>query len=1144
MYNINMENIFRPKQLEKKENTDPNMEMRSLSIDKERIKEVEVYFLLKSLFQGSKKTFLASGTFSNQPLGIEQLSKDKSVAEIVQKILINDIDSSSNLRGVRTLDGSLARVPSELRNSIARLPEDVKKTLIKYTSSQFDENTKSNINEFNRIRREYAIQQSFFQLLDSKPDFGVVGKFISDIEVQDDNDKKFIDQLNIYALEYRRQNFLNKLFSQLSDDKPDFNTILKDIKSLSGSASEKDKELLSIVSEITVNYELLYNKEEVIKSIDFNTPIKEALNKVNSIQIRPKIGDIDLISQINDLKEQIRKFYENITPLQSLDKITSIRESYTSKSPEQILSCIKDLPDGENYEIETKNILLREYEDYLSSKGLLTSELVTKIKEQTKPIFDGEYNLVELGKNEQAKEYLMKNFSKTFFPLFQSLRANPKFRNKLEDYIVGKDENGMRKRLQFVQSLKELEKQRPLTDIERTYIESVEQLTKFNPYLVALSNEALGETDEYLRNHFDTLSKNTWDSLEDGSYVPALQIGTGPNGLAFFGEIARYRPDLAEQMLIVDVGNQPGGPFAIPNGPAWELNSANRRGPRQAVMPDQPGESEKKTVRAYGSPVSRWYPGERKQDQNVRQGSINTTVDYFPTPDDLSTLRYPTNEELQIILATQSAMLFKQATFDTRLVKVVPNKNSKIKGDKIVTLEKINENGEKEIKKIYTDAIINSSGLGEPFYGFKIEGSQAEKIIQKTKDSEGFPKFSDTLTAFRALADRRNESMRPPRVIVMSGSGNSTDVLIEYLGELFASGNPQVRNVEKIYVIATGGLSQRPRYAKINDVKARNGKDNLIEFVSARIGDVGFKNSRTKDPSKEQVQLYDEKGQLIKNNEGQVILADAFIANTGFKPKFDDIYKSYLESGESLVNKSPNRPIDAITLPTNKGVSVADQLKKDPNILFIGTASNPSFNSVEKLAQLPVDAREALLRNGAENAVAIGFRAPDSQAAARIFIDKREISLEKVNREVKKETWKMKPDNSNSKSWEVPLIIDPERLRIADNVYSEDDMLSSLVVYNLQNIEMLDSKDEPLSGEYKFEVTKGHDNKSLKVDYMEGDKVNQTLVDMITMMLKNKYIQNYTISGFNKKRIDQKLRLVLKFRNGKIDSRGSAVQVG
>ena len=1143
MYNMTMENIFRPKQVEKKEDTDPKMEMRSLSIDKEKIKEVEAYFLLKSLFQGSNTSFLTSVS-NNQLVGISSISKNSTVAEVVKKVLNNELDGLSRIRGVVTNGGSDLKIPEQLRVSISKLPKEIKDVLTKYTSSQFDTNTKPNVDEFDRIRREYAIQQSFWTLVDSKPEYNQLTQFISEIETQDDRDKKFIDQLNNYTLEYRRQNFLNKLFNQLSESNPNFGAILKEIKLISESASEKDKELLSIVNEITVNYELLSNKEEVIKSIDFNTPIKEALSRVDSLQIRPKTGGIDPISQINDLKEQIRKFYENITPLQSLDKVTSLRESYSSKKPEQILSEIGKLPESENYEIEARNILLREYEDYLSSKGLINSELSEKIKSLTKPIFDGEYNMVELGKNEPAKEYLMKNFSKTFFPLFQSLRSNPRFKNKLEDYIVGKDEGGIRKRLQFVQNLKELEKQRPLTDIERTYIESVEQLTKFNPYLVALSNEALGETDEYLRNHFDTLSKNTWDSLEDGSYVPALQIGTGPNGLAFFGEIARYRPDLAEKMLIVDIGNQPGGPFAIPNGPAWELNSANRRGPRQAVMPDDPGESEKKSVRAYGSPVSRWYPGERKADQNVRQGSINTTVDYFPTPDDLSTLRYPTNEELQIILATQSAMLFKQATFDTRLVKVVPNKNSKIQGDKIVTLEKINENGEKEIKKIYTDAIINSSGLGEPFYGFKIEGSQAEKIIQKTEDLDGFPKFSDTLTAFRALADRRNESMKPPRVIVMSGSGNSTDVLIEYLAELFASGNPQVRNVEKIYVIATGGLSQRPRYAKINDVKARNGKDNLIEFVQARIGDVGFKNSKTKDPFKEQVQLYDEKGQLIKNNDGEVILADAFIANTGFKPKFDEIYKSYLEKDESLINKSTNRPVDAITLPTNKGVSVADQLKKDPNILFIGTASNPSFNSVEKLSQLPVDAREALLRNGAENAVAIGFRAPDSQAAARIFIDKRDIELAKVDKEVKKEVWKMKSDTSKVKSWEVPLTIDPERLRIADNVYSEDDMLSSLVVYNLQNIEMLDQAGEPLYGEYKFEVIKGSDNNSLKIDYMENDKVNQTLVDMITMMLKNKYIQNYTISGFSKKRIDQKLRLVLKFRNGKIDPRGTAVQVG
>jgi hypothetical protein len=48
-------------------------------------------------------------------------------------------------------------------------------------------------------------------------------------------------------------------------------------------------------------------------------------------------------------------------------------------------------------------------------------------------------------------------------------------------------------------------------------------------------------------------------------------------------------------------------------------------------------------------------------------------------------------------------------------------------------------------------------------------------------------------------------------------------------------------------------------------------------------------------------------------------------------------------------------------------------LRADPSIVFVGTASDPRFNQ-DKFAQLPDEPRNALLRNGAENAVAIGFR--------------------------------------------------------------------------------------------------------------------------------------------------------------------------
>lgn len=1140
-----MENIFVPKIQPEKKAPQTEMEMRSLTMDKEKIGRVQPYFKLKSALQGSNEKFLQNYNYS-EPIGVN--STNTSPAKVLEALLRDQTEQGSRgyyFRNIKTRStGETIKVPDALRNSVNALPEEVRKIFIQYTQSQFDEKISPNVEQFNDVRREYAIKQGFWDLLDTKPRFEQLTEYITSIESQDSDDKQLVDELTRYALQYRRQNFLEDLFTQLTQPEPDFEKLFQTVKQLAQNASPDDAKALFLVASLTTRYELLSNKENIVLGINFDTPLSSVTERINTLPIRPKIGDLDPTAELAILKEKIETFFTTITPLQSLDTVTQIRESYTNKEPEAIFSNIDQLSNDENYQKETKNILLQEYGDFLTARGKMTAKIRASIQERIQPIFDEEYNLVELGKNEPAKEYLMENFSKTFFPLFQSLRGNSAFKKKLESYIIGKDDDGIPKRLQFIQQLRALEKQRPLTEIERVYIESVEQLTKFNPYLVGLSNEALGETNEYLRNHFDTLSRQTWDSLKDESYVPMLQIGSGPNGLSFFGEVARYRPDLAQSVLLVDDGNQPGGPFAIPNGPAWELNSANRRGPRQAVMPDKPGVTEEKTVRAFGSPVSRWYPGERKVDQNVRQGSINTTVDYFPTPDDLSTLRYPTNEELQIVLAIQSAMLFRKATLDTKLLKVSPNKNKNIKGDKAVTLERIMSDGTKEKKVIYTDAIVNSSGLGEPYYGFKIKGTRAERLLERTESLEGFPKISDTLSAFQALADRKNESMRPPRTIAMSGSGNSTDVLIEYLAELFASGNPQVRNVEKIYIVASGGLSQRPRYSKINDVKARNGKDNLIEFVKARISDVDFQNPRTRNPKDEPVVLYDDAGQLIEDDDGETIAVDAFIANAGFRSQLDKIYKDYLELGESLSVGSSNRPVEAITLPTNKEVAVGDQLSKDPNVIFVGTASNPDFDNFEKLAQLPVEAREALLRNGVENAVAIGFRAPDSQAAARIFIDKRDILLPERGQEEKEKVIKIMKETPKSSSWEVPITVNTESPRVANNVSSEDDMLSALLAYTFGSYRVIDTNNQSVSGEYTFEITKPDDNTEVfQVETLTKGGADQAITEMISDFLSNTYVQNYALAGFRKKRLSPKLIISLKLRNGKVDVRKSAIQV-
>jgi hypothetical protein len=280
------------------------------------------------------------------------------------------------------------------------------------------------------------------------------------------------------------------------------------------------------------------------------------------------------------------------------------------------------------------------------------------------------------------------------------------------------------------------------------------------------------------------------------------------------------------------------------------------------------------------------------------------------------------------------------------------------------------------------DWLAGASGLGAPYYGFDLEGSKAQNVIAAgARWDGGFPKLSDTLGAFTALASEEVRQAAPGETMVLGGGGNSVDTLLEYLGGLFDSNNKNVRNVKKIYVVTKSKLSQRPRYAATRDLLERNGRGNLVELVNARVGDVDFAD----DPSpKAKLKLFDSDGNELKNAAGRPIRADNVILATGFRSGLSKVLQPILRQPGGIENAANVAPV---TLPTNKNVAVGDRLKDNSHVLIIGTASRPGFEVRDKLDQLPDEAREAQLRNGAENAVAIGFRAPDTQAATRLFLD-------------------------------------------------------------------------------------------------------------------------------------------------------------
>jgi hypothetical protein len=935
---------------------------------------------------------------------------------------------------------------------------------------------------------------------------------------------------------------------------------------LARSYLPQDRTLVQEFSGVFVRAELARNREEVIKRVTLDGNVQEVYRFIDSLPIRPSVEEFDYLQAQIDLKETVGNIYAGIEDNNRLKRANEIRHDFGTKTIGSVMSEIGGLPSETREERAIRSELFDMYKKYVvaNNPDAFNEQFADSIEENLASDVKENFINPDLGKNKEAYRYLRENFLRAVLPLIESFKDDPRTKEDMQKFLAVDRKNGqfVNPKLKFLQRLNALEKQRPLTDTERRYIDSVQLLSLFNPYLVSAVNADQGVTSEYLRHHFNEVSKKTTEQIKDGEYFPLIQIGTGPNGLAALGEIVRNNPELARQALIVDSGDQPGGPFAIPRGPAWELNSANRRGSEGAVLPQKPGGNELKTVRAYGSPVARWYPGERSEGSDIRQGSINTTVDYLPAPDDLSTKRYPTNEELQLILSLQAAMLTDNLALRTSVVKVEPNPNANEKGNKIATLKMLDKEGKEKLVQVRTDALLVSTGLGEPSYGFDLKGSRAEKVLEETKNADGFPKISTTLEAFRAFSDRTKEKDSPGKTLVIWGKGNSADTLIEFVGNIFQGENPQVRDVTKIYIISDGDLSKRPRYSLISDLKPRNGNGNLIEQVNARVADVDFADGhgtqregffsrfRKKtngqpsdkqgegDVSDRQLTFYDNQGRIITDSDGKPIVGDSGIAATGFRSQLDQVFESYLE-GSSLRQEGQDGPLQPLTLPTNPDVSVADSLKADPSIVFLGTASKPRFD-LEKLAQLPVEAREALLRNGAENAVAIGFRAPDTQAAVNIWLNSRRVRL---TPEEQKPLPKIPIDGDNAPKTRIEVerseMVD--QVQIPDNVVEEDLFLSPLLAYELGNKFELSRN---FSGDVDFDLIYDKNEKKFSLKFKGGDveSVSSEFLNQLSEAASDEYFQAYALSLLEKRRRDPKLNVSVGFRRGKINPKGTFVQ--
>ncbi len=863
---------------------------------------------------------------------------------------------------------------------------------------------------------------------------------------------------------------------------------------------------------------------DLLQGVEISRPaLQDLRERLKTIAVRRKIGDVDFLAL---LQEESRKFEEVIEGVERLAEdreVVELRQRFVD-DPDvaTLVEGIIDIPAGDKIDDELRQQLLDDLAvSIAATKGInprrfedLRAIAVGGIRRSRSQGDQENIDLLDTPekRNVSALSYMVDRFKNSIMPLFEVVRGGGDGA-RLTPYITGK-------RNDYIQNIERLERQRALSDSERAYLESVELLSSFNPHLVALIREKPELTSLYMEQYFAEIDGNTKEQIgqNEETYVPLVQLGLGPSGLAAAGELARSNPELSAQTLFIDAGRVPGGPFAIPKGLSWSLNSANAVGATTNILPDQTDiEAAGGAVRSYGSPLVA-YPGERLRGKETRGASINATVDYLPNPDNVSTTQYPSNVDLARVLQLQAALLVDNAMFSTRIISVDSVSDGK-PGNKRLTLEHINSKGETVRSIVRTDALIVSSGLGEPNFGIRLEGSNAEALLESeanTATETGFPILSDTLGAFEYLSSPEAETpVAPKGTVVIYGGGNSADVLVEYLGRQFESGNPALDSIDKVVIVTSKTLSERPRYARINDLKPRNGKKNFLEIVDARVEDVGLNDNG-------RAVLLDGNGEPIQI-DGSILEADHVIAASGFQPELDKIFAGLLAEGESLDRR---RGTNGVVLPTNPGFTIADTLTNDPTVLIVGTASRADFTNQNKLGQLPAQSAEALLNNGPENAVAIGFRAPDTRAAVRLkftnFKSQNEGQLRAKNTEP--QVINVGEIAEPEEKYRIPLINTP--LPTRRNVDSGSDTLTALLLDNINRLRLPDNANA------QFDLVVALDENGL---YLSGSQQTpKGLLTAVQNAASDPYFQSYLSRAVAGRRRFNKLDISLSFSNGKL----------
>ena len=989
----------------------------------------------------------------------------------------------------------------------------------------------TNLETYIQVARRISLRGKFWKAIaDGSPDQAIA--LADGFATNDDADRLLALDLRKEALDQTRTQLLVATYQEIASDEPNFDATLANLSRIQAiTARDQDLEALGILettAKQVFNTEINNLFGGLVKdfSLDRGT-LAEISSRLEAAPVRPAIAGVDYFEAFSSTRETFAQLSDKVEAIAVQKEVADISMRIGEDANVQgLIEDILDIPGMDEEDSMLRQMLLDQLAfEVTARKGLnpgrfalLKSIAFEDLRKGAMPELTLDLTARPENRNLAALRGITGRFKQSLQPLFEAIRGGTSGDRFAEDYIAGGD--GPRSRDRYVQKISLLEQQRELTDIEEAYLKSVELLSIFNPHMVALARERPELTSVYLEDYFLRKSAETKEALRNGAYIPAIYVGLGPNGLAGLGSLTQCNPELAANTLVIDNAELPGGPFGEAKGPSWELNSANSLGTTTNVLPDlSDADREGKSVRSYGSPLA-FNPGERNEGQDIRAGSINVTVDYMINPDNVSQGRYPTNVDLARVLQLQTALLTDKVALSTELLDW-EDVDDGLPGNKIAYLAVTDKKtGDTNIVPVRTDYIISSPGLGEANLGIDLDAPNTKEVIEANDSNvDGFPLLTDTIGAFKLLSDPEGEQVAPEGVVVLYGGGNSKDVLAEYLGRQFEGGNPALNKITKVVVVTQAPDSDRPRYSGLNDLKARNGQPNFLEFVDARVGSVELQKDG-------RVKFLDDNGQPIiagVNGSRGELIGDHGLSAAGFKRRALD----------------KKRQLKKVRLPNNPGFGIANTVEDDDDVLILGVGSEADFQNPNKLAQLPPRARAALLRNGAENAVAIGFRTPDTRAAVRLRFTGVEVPVPTNLRVVPAEKH-IDVDDTIGKTTirqEISEVAPTRRTVTADS-----DALTSLLLGQLAGTklsrggEVLGPKDEGANAQYAFAVTLDGN----EVVTRSEQAVPRALMEAVTAAVRTPFFASYARKAVANRRGNRGLQVQLSFSNGRLRLRDSA----